>query len=189
MKQTWFQTYSGLIIDLQGDPDSWVINIEDIAHALSNICRWGGHGRTFYSVAQHSFEVSWIAGDTFAFAGLLHDAAEAYVGDMISPVKAMQDPGYDFFTSLEDDFHDQIAKQFGLSSGFQKQPGVKWADQVQLRREAEVLFDGRMSGRMQEWVKALPASSYCSEHVPWSPEKAKKNFLDRFYLLKAQKPK
>ena len=70
------------------DPRPAEVKIEDIAHALANICRFGGRTSRFYSVAQHSM---WVARHAStrqaALYGLLHDAAEAYIGDVISPLK------------------------------------------------------------------------------------------------------
>ena len=78
-------TASGLGFDPE-DPKPEAIVIEDIAHALSNICRFGGHTGSFYSVAQHSVLVSLHTNAKFARAGLMHDASEAYIGDIIRPV-------------------------------------------------------------------------------------------------------
>lgn len=73
-------------------PDPATINLADIAQALSHVCRFAGHLPGFYSVAEHSLHVSAqlrrTYGDpTIAIAGLLHDATEAYLGDMVRPLK------------------------------------------------------------------------------------------------------
>jgi hypothetical protein len=79
-------TYTGKLINPM-DPDPKAICIEDIAHALSNICRWTGHSRWFYSVAQHSVHVaSYVTAKNKLWA-LLHDATEAYLCDIATPVK------------------------------------------------------------------------------------------------------
>ncbi len=82
----WIATYTGKQF-WPLDPRPEEVCIEDIAHALSNICRFTGHCRHFYSVAQHSLFVSRHLPDELKLAGLLHDAAEAYLADIARPVK------------------------------------------------------------------------------------------------------
>lgn len=85
---TWINTLSGKHLDFTNiSPDS--ICIEDIAAALSNICRFTGHLEEFYSVAQHSVRVSYLVPPEFALEALMHDAAEAYCNDISSPLKAL----------------------------------------------------------------------------------------------------
>jgi hypothetical protein len=92
----WMQTYTGgAFWPLDPRPDE--IKIEDIAHALSMICRFNGHCRRFYSVAEHSCRVAEFvrqrhrpcAREIFRQA-LLHDAAEAYLGDVVRPIKRLE---------------------------------------------------------------------------------------------------
>jgi hypothetical protein len=82
----WIQTYSGRQF-WPLDPRVEDVHLEDIAHALSNVCRYTGHVREFYSVAEHSVHVSWSCEPEDALWGLLHDASEAYLADMARPVK------------------------------------------------------------------------------------------------------
>lgn len=84
----WTQSYTGRRIRVL-DPSPDQVDIVDIAHALSNVCRFGGMTREHYSVAQHSVLVSANVSEEHALAGLLHDAAEAYVGDVVTPLKRM----------------------------------------------------------------------------------------------------
>lgn len=103
------RTFTGKYVNpLNPDPDT--ICIEDIAHALSQICRFGGHLPYFYSVADHSLAVSYCLPDEHALAGLLHDASEAYLCDIPSPVKK-QIPGY---AEAEDRLMKVIAEKFGF---------------------------------------------------------------------------
>ena len=87
---TQIQTFTGIGFD-PINPDPKLIKIEDIAHALSNQCRFSGHARSFYSVAQHSAhcaEIACLASNApLARAMLLHDASEAYLLDMPRPLK------------------------------------------------------------------------------------------------------
>jgi len=86
-------TTSGVIVDLN-NPTPGMIHIEDIAHSLARQCRFGGHLNGFFSVAQHSCAVSFLLfakgmDEDIQFAGLMHDASEAYLLDMPSPIKAI----------------------------------------------------------------------------------------------------
>ncbi|MDP3133715.1 MAG: phosphohydrolase, partial [Burkholderiaceae bacterium] len=65
------------------------IDIEDIAHGLAYQCRFNGQTSAFYSVAQHSLMVADLVPPALRRAALLHDAAEAYLGDMVKPLKAL----------------------------------------------------------------------------------------------------
>lgn len=85
---TWMLTHSGRKMDLAA-PASHAVHTSDISHALGNLCRFGGHTRSFYSVAQHSVLVATLLPDELKLAGLLHDAAEAYLGDVIQPLKLL----------------------------------------------------------------------------------------------------
>jgi 5'-deoxynucleotidase YfbR-like HD superfamily hydrolase len=83
----WIQTFSGVRF-FPFAPKGDDINIDDIAHSLSFLCRFTGHTRTFYSVAQHSLIVSAIVRNERARPwALMHDGAEAYIGDISSPMK------------------------------------------------------------------------------------------------------
>lgn len=82
----WFQTYSGLRF-YPFDPRPDDVRLVDVARSLSRICRYGGHSLRFYSVAQHSIWVSQHVPADLALCGLMHDAHEAYTGDVINPIK------------------------------------------------------------------------------------------------------
>jgi 5'-deoxynucleotidase YfbR-like HD superfamily hydrolase len=87
----WMQTYTGKVIEI-ADPKPCDIVIEDIAHALTRLCRYGGHVASWYSVAGHSLAMAQFAEtlvDEAMLEALLHDAAEAYLGDTISPVRKL----------------------------------------------------------------------------------------------------
>lgn len=107
-------TWSGAKVDvLDANPeDIW---IADIAHALARICRYGGHVTHHLSVARHSIWVSRAldnAAPGLALWGLLHDATEAYLGDMVKPLK--HHPSMQLFRDAEDRLEAVIAERFGL---------------------------------------------------------------------------
>lgn len=106
-----FYTFSGKEIDLL-NPTVEDICIEDIAHALPNICRFNGHVKRFYSVAEHSILcANLIQNKKYRLEALLHDASEAYLGDVTRPLKASL-PEY---SSIEKNFQRVIAKKFGFA--------------------------------------------------------------------------
>jgi len=83
----WIQTHTGKAFDLE-HPTPEMVDIIDIGHALSNLCRFCGHTRIFYSVAEHSVMMA-LKEPEIAVHALLHDAAEAYVGDITTPLKSL----------------------------------------------------------------------------------------------------
>ena len=111
---SWLQTYSGLIFDFSKlDIDH--LNIIDIAHSLSNQCRYNGHCSRFYSVAEHSVYVSRFSNmHGYGLEGLLHDASEAYTSDIPKPLKDIL-PQY---VEMEEKVQDLIADKFGLRFPF-----------------------------------------------------------------------
>lgn len=94
------------------DPRVDELDISDIAHSLSLQCRYNGHTRRFYSVAEHSVLVSHSVAPEDALWGLLHDAAEAYIGDMVRPVKRHMHA----FQVVEERLLYCIAQRFDLMS-------------------------------------------------------------------------
>lgn len=106
-KEPWIQTFTGKKF-YPLNPRSEDIDIIDIAHGLSMQCRFGGHCRVFYSVAQHSVLVSKLLPKDLALRGLMHDAAEAYVSDIVRPIKIH----LPLFKEMEDKVHRAIAEKF-----------------------------------------------------------------------------
>lgn len=134
----YIQTYSGGRAYLL-DPRPEDINLLDIAHALSNICRFGGHTREHYTVAAHSVLVSTLCNEDNALLGLMHDATEAYVGDMVSPLKSAL-PGY---KEIEKKWAAAIDVAFNFGGRMVDLPeDVKKADMLALAAEAHKLLTG-----------------------------------------------
>lgn len=126
-KGDWIQTFTERQF-WPLDPRPEHVVIEDIAHALSMTCRYGGHCKKFYSVAEHSVLVAQavrtMGGDTTEqFMALLHDAGEAYLCDLPRPVK----PWIEGFKAMEDRIEDVIAIAFGLET-LRKTPRIAEAD-------------------------------------------------------------
>lgn len=166
------------------------VDIQDIAHALSNTCRFGGHTREFYSVAQHSVLVcqqflavsphsridrmSDAQRRAMARVALLHDAAEAYLGDVVSPLKERLH-GY---KPIEQQMLARIFAEFGLDEGdaFDMPRPVKQADELLLQWERRDLIED-----MPEWpvdlLEGLPAIR------PMVPKVAKAAFLEHFQAV------
>lgn len=174
-------TYSGEIIEPL-NPNLDAINIEDIAHSLANQCRFTGHVRKFYSVAEHSVRVAkWILftekeelnfGNWTPMQGLLHDASEAYLADIARPVKQQPEIGV-FYKAAEERLEKTIAEKFGYD--FPYAPIVKRADQVLLRSEQRDLMPDRLR---------FPGEEYLDYTIyPWSPELAEAHFLTLYEEL------
>lgn len=111
------------------------IHITDIAHAQSMVCRYTGHAKRFYSVAEHSVIVSKICEKVAAKEALFHDASEAYIADISSPFK----PYLTNYRDIEKLIMDRVAKKFELRSDSVIWEYVKWADLAALYCEAQVL--------------------------------------------------
>ena len=159
------------------DPHPDTVTLEDIAHALSNICRFGGHVRRFTSVAEHSVLVrqivkAWGHGTDKQRAALLHDGSEGYVWDAPSPLKPLLG---DTFKELARKADDVIASKFLFphadATAF-KQDYIKQADRLALVVEGRALLS--VGPTDDEW-EPLP------QGVSWAggmtPEDAKNLFL------------
>jgi hypothetical protein len=137
---SYIETASGKLYHfLNPQPDE--IDIEDIALALANKCRFGGH-TDFYSVAEHSVLVALRLPPGLQLAGLLHDASEAYLGDIPSPIKD-ELPDY---RALENINQSAIEYKFGLSLTEDDYRKVKHADLQALRTEAFYLIPSKGEG-------------------------------------------
>lgn len=134
MKTTdWMQTYTGrAFYPMEPDPD--MVDPTDIAHALGHLCRYNGHVSQFYSVAEHCVLMSYAVAPENALWALLHDATEAYVGDMVSPLKRSMPE----FRLAERRVSYAICHRFGISTDCPEE--VKQADTRILWDERDALF-------------------------------------------------
>jgi hypothetical protein len=151
------------------EPRAADVAIEDIAHALAHQCRYGGHVHRFYSVAQHSVLVSLTCPPEAALWGLLHDAAEAYLVDLPSPMKRELKP----YQRAEDRWTRAIAERFGLPLPIPR--AVHEADR-------RILVD-EMRQLMRDPAPASLGDGLGIAIVPMAPEVARGAFLNRFFAL------
>lgn len=184
------QTFTGEPFDF-ANPDPATINLDDIAHALSNACRFAGHTRRFYSVAEHCVRVSEILefrgfscldDQRLARHGLMHDAHEAYVWDCPRPFKPLLGDIYEEFAEKAD---AAICARFGLDAATFHSPAIKGADDTALIAEARIL----MHFPPEEWeawedryskVPPPPQGAFAiPDAVGWSPKLAEEAFHRR----------
>lgn len=152
------------------EPKPKAVNINDIAHALSHLCRYTGHCRDFYSVAEHSYHVSQIVPQEFALEALLHDGSEAYLGDVASPLKEAL-PGY---KAIEERVEWAVRARFGLPS--EMTPEVKRGDVAMLIAEFRQLMPNPLTTKFD--VPDPKRTVWC-----FPPAAAKALFLERFVEL------
>lgn len=153
------------------EPDAESICIKDIAHALSMICRYGGHCDRFYSVAEHSVLVGRKAG----LHGLLHDGAEAYLLDIPSPVKALI-PEYRW---AEDRVQAAIYEALNIPPPTSEETqDVHQADRRMLFTEMAAIHRS-----VTPWYESVwPYTDVVIEC--WAPKEAEERFLDAYERLK-----
>lgn len=152
------------------------VNIEDIAHALSMLCRFNGHTREFYSVAQHSVLVSHLVPAEFAMTALLHDAAEAYCGDIVSPLKELLPTYQVIHNSIERTIFNQLGVQYPAPEC------VREADIIALATEVRDL----MPQNPALWHNIQDIEPSQETIIPMEPHKAESLFMLRYFDLQAQ---
>lgn len=170
------------------NPEIHFYKIEDIAHSLSLICRFNGHTKEFYSVAQHSYLASYLVPEEYAFEALNHDNSEAYLGDVATPLKSLL-PDYRL---LEKQVEKAIAKQFNLHWPLPE--CVKQADLIMLATECrDLLSEPNLYGingqLLDAWKVLKDVSPNRIKIEPWSSEFARSAFLRRFNELDQRRSK
>jgi 5'-deoxynucleotidase YfbR-like HD superfamily hydrolase len=171
MSHACIDTFLGVHFDLL-EPRPKDIHIEDIAHALSNLSRFTGHCRRFYSVAEHSLNVASYLPDRWKLSGLLHDAAEAYIGDMTRALKHHTLCGQ-YFREVEWPIEQAIQERFQLPEPDHEL--IKAADNAVLKVEQEQLMHNSAwpHQRHSAMIRCLP------------PPEAEQAFLKEFYARQA----
>jgi len=160
------------------------IEIGDIAQALANQCRFGGHCRSFYSVAQHSCLVADLirAGKdcpTSVLWALLHDAPEAYLSDIPHPLKHFSEFGR-LYREAEHKLQAVISDRFGLPH--EPPAALRAADRGLLAAERQALMTDTW-----EWPELRGVRAAAVEIDPWPPERAAREFLERYQHCAAQR--
>lgn len=188
-KPKYMALYSGRLVDIF-DLSIEDIDIEDISHALSNLCRFGGHCLFHYSVATHSVKCSYAEGSVEEkLAFLLHDASEAFMNDLVRPIKHREELKY--YREQEDKIQEIIFKKFGLEYPFSQR--VHDVDnQVLIEELKRIIITGdeiieksqELNVSMREARKILRQEKLDNCDIPrLTPEESEQIFLDRFYEL------
>lgn len=182
----WTMTRSGRKFYFD-DIDPRQIKIQDIAHALSNICRFNGHCKFFYSVAQHSLLVSnmceELIGKKTALDGLLHDSPEAYIADIAAPVK----PFLRDYMLLEKRLETEIKKVFGVAMN---DPLIRKADKIACLVEGLHLGFDTVRWDLFKELSSDPWYYRCSKDYRFYSQIRRRSqetiylaFMSRFYSL------
>lgn len=178
----WIQTFSGKKF-FPLEPKIEDICIEDIAHSLANQCRFVGHCKEFYSVAQHSVlmaDIYFPFDPSLAIYALLHDASEAYLSDIPRPLKHLS--AFNFYKEAEKRLEALIYERFRLSTV--EPPQLKTADKEILCEEA-----GKFMLPLHPDFEDRKSRGLLSKVRGWLPNDAKYFYLRYFYYLFECKPK
>ena len=169
----YIETYSGIKFDFL-DPTIEQVSIEDIAHSLSMQVRYTGHCSTFYSIAEHCLLVADLCPEYELYA-LLHDASEAYLTDVASPIK----PFLQNYKMMECKVMGVIVDKFDLPEFFPEE--VHLADMKALQLEAKQLMHSKGEGWAINDILTDPVPDIVIQSL--TPPEAKKRFLARFNSL------
>lgn len=174
---------SGRYFDL-ADPRPEQFTMRDIAGALSKICRFGGQINDFYSVAEHCVNCAAVAkrdGQSLEVQqwALLHDAAEAFTGDIVKPLKIMLTD----FSAIENAIEDAILKKFGIDT-----KDILWTDVLDVVREidnAMLICEKRQLFTRDEtpWAGEGEVRELSVKVKRWMPPQAEAEFLDRCGMI------
>lgn len=176
----YIETYSGIKFEFL-DPKPEQFNIVDIAHSLSMNCRFTGHCRMFYSVAEHSWNAARMLfglPKEIQLAALLHDASEAYITDIASPVKQHL-PDY---INIEHNIERALFDKYGLE--YPMHPAIKVADRAMLSTEAHYLLLSKGNDWTGVWgVHGRPKVDHTYKPIGMEPKQARSLFLEKYNEL------
>lgn len=174
MTDAWFTTFTGKVFGpRECEPSD--ICVEDIAHSLSNICRYGGHCKTFYSVAEHCERLTLLVPPPLKIHALLHDAPEALTGcgDVVSMIKHNVFPVIGTFEKI---LLNKVYQRFELCIlTAQGEHELSKAENVLLAMEVRDLMH---ESCLAYWT--LPELPKKDVIIPWSPGYAEYRYLERF---------
>jgi hypothetical protein len=153
-------------------PEGSSFSIDEIAHSLAHLCRFTGHCGRFYSVAEHSVLASQIVSPEFALEALLHDAAEAFIGDVAAPLKRLL-PDY---AEMEARVEEVVRNR--LNVPIETSLPVKLADLQMLKAEQR-----QAMCHSQTWEALLTVTPAPVTLRFWKPAQAKSAFLTRYQQL------
>ena len=181
MTNACIETYSGKWFDIL-DPQPDQIDIESIAHSLSMLCRFTGHVKHFYSVGQHSWLGSYLVPRNNALEFLLHDASEAFIGDMSRPLKHLTAAGGPY-REVEAKVMRAIRQKYNLPLA--QSDVIHKIDNQMLYAEKQQLMSDL------GWTQASVEGCECPDRTPatciiveMSPREVEEVFLNRFKQLK-----
>ena len=177
--EDYIETYTGIQFEFL-DPQPKHFNIIDIAHALSMTCRYTGHCRTFYSVAEHSWHMARMlegCSKDIQLAALLHDGSEAYLPDVASPIKKHLSD----YNDMEDAILVALFKKYHLE--YPMHPAIKLADRAMLSIEARHLLPSQGNDWDMWKHTTRPKIDDAYKPVGMDPKQAKAVFLEKYSEL------
>lgn len=188
MKPALIYISSGKVVDLSA-PQTADIDIEDIAWSLSNIMRFNGHLSTQISVARHCIEVSRLVPEDLALAALLHDAHEAYVGDITRPMKAFIEWKGVNVDEFEYFWQSLIWLKFDClpRDGYARR-AIEEADDLQMAREMTSLapegpFRDHGRALLKRYTENRPVTLLDPDNCDVNPRRDYASFKKRFFEL------
>lgn len=176
---TFMQIYGGHAFD-PFNPEVDKINLRDIAHSLSMLCRYTGHCNKFYSVAEHCVLMSRYIDPKYAKEALIHDAPEAYTGDLVSPIKYSIEGWSSIDAVVTSTVHKAL---LGYRVGFKAEQAIHTADIKMLHLE--------MSTNMSDYDPDVIGFVYLDDYMDkdiyfWTPEEAEYHYMKRINELNIQ---